>query len=148
MTLILRQYKIISNKRNTSRRFDRINNTSSKFTIKADSQYNDDYSMTVLDSIFDQLSENDIEEHSITTLKQYVNDQEYDTESIEIDLEINNGNGNLSAITDQNCINTLITMFEQSRRMFYLYLFFFFYFFFLLFFFIYSAFLVSLIWSI
>ena len=56
----------------------------------------------------------------IDNLKQYVIDNEYDTEGLEMDLQINDGNGNISKyINDKNCVDNIISMFDQSRSMYF-----------------------------
>ena len=50
---------------------------------------------------------------------QYLQDHHFDTESMDLDLQINNGIGNISQyINKKDCIDGVTYIFNQSRRMF------------------------------
>ena len=62
-----------------------------------------------------------IKNETIKKLKKYIFLQEFDTESVNIDIQINNGNANIDKnINDKQCIHAIITKFDKSRRMFFI----------------------------
>ena len=112
--------QLISKRRTASARFERINsNKSSKFTMKSDDQYedNDGQTMTGLDSIYHQLSKEpyNINKESINKLEEYVKEENFETESMELDLKMNEDKGNISSSTSSQCVNALIKMFKAAQ---------------------------------
>ena len=117
-----RQHAIISSKRSGYARFERINNThSSKFVIKSDDQYVDKNgkALTTLQLIALQLIKKpyNITREPIIQLDEFVVDQEYDTEAVQLDLQLNGSDGNIFACTSLKCANALLRIFTMSRSM-------------------------------
>ena len=117
--------KIIWSTNGKTARFNNISsNGGQKFTISKhiDQQENIKNeeiksSDTYLDSTYEYLSAIGIKIEAINSLKQYVVSEEFDTESVGIDIEITNGN--IAAnVNDEQCINSIINKFRESRRMF------------------------------
>ena len=113
-----------------TRRFSRISSATNKFTITNfvcideknhmdNAQGYDNGDDTYLDSIFDELSNKGIDFEVINELKKYIIFEEYDTESVEFDMQIKNGNGNISNhINNKKCIDCIIEMFHEAHCMF------------------------------
>ena len=115
--------KILSNGRESSARFARINDNQSKFTIKADNQYDGDdnnSTVTVLDLIYTQLSmkPQDIDQESIKNLSEYVKNQQFDTESMHLDFQLNKMNGNIVQSVSTECAHALSAIFKSYQSMF------------------------------
>ena len=111
------------------RRFARSNNT--KFTIKTelDQQYidtnddkegkeemKDDGGETFLDSIYSHLCRYNVDEGILNGFKKYLEDEEYETDSLLIDVDQIGIKGNISNhIKDTNCIQ-IIKKFIQTLK--------------------------------
>ena len=95
------------------------NNNNSKFTIKSDNQY-DEENMTSLDVIYKQLSDEtyNIDKDSINNLSNYVKLQQFDTESMKVDLDLNGTSGNIAISISLHCTDALIKMFAISQGIF------------------------------
>ena len=115
--------KIMSRRKEKSARFDRINNQS-KYNIQSDNKYEE--GTTALDSIYNQLclKPYNIDENQVNNLSKYLRIQQFDTESMDLDLELNELNGNISKSASSQCVDALLQMFKAARSMFlYLYMF-------------------------
>ena len=111
----------ISKTRNNTQRFDRIN-TSNKFNITnitkdTDINISNDKSdgITYLDSIYKSLTKAGIDQKVIDKLSNYVKTELFDTEGLEIDLQIEKG-GNIETIIDnKNCIDCIKNIFNKAN---------------------------------
>ena len=110
--------------RKTTKQFSRFNNNSSQFKCASPNrqlkQMNpEEAAETYLDFIFQNLlSDNNIDNRCIEKLKEYMKNEDYDTDALDFDVQINYGNGNISkCIQNQNCIAVIIETFKKSRRM-------------------------------
>ena len=109
----------ISKTKNNTQRFDRIN-TSNKFNVNIGGDDNDATNLiksksdgiTYLDSIYKRLSRAGVDEKVIEDLSNYVKTELFDTEALEIDLEIGKGGNIENTINDKTCIDCIITFFE------------------------------------
>ena len=137
----------MSSTRTVTNRFGRL--TTNKFNISADIERKDavddhdghdkDVCDTFLDSIYNSLLPKDL----VDSLKQIVSDQEYDTESLEQDMELFkiDKKSNISQqINNDTFINQIVDVFNAAKGIFMLL---FFYFFFIHFFYILLFFLCS-----
>ena len=118
--------KIVENSRATTARFSRISNKSNKFTIGLNDRYNDteydqndgDKFRTYIDLLISDLYMKDINKGDVYSLDIFIKQQEYDTDSLEMDMQIDNGNGNiLKAIKNRKIVDAVIARFKQSRGM-------------------------------
>ena len=119
---LFRYREIMSNKRAETARFNRLNDPkSSKCNIKSDTQYHADNgtSTTALDCIYHQL-QNDpycIAPDYIMNLHKYVEIQQFDTESMQNDVDLNGTNGFIAS-APAKCMDALIQIFTLSQGMF------------------------------
>ena len=69
--------------------------------------------MTGLDSIYDQLSNEqyDLDQESITKLAEYVKEQRFDTESMDLDLQLCQYMSNIASSTSDDCIEYLFEIY-------------------------------------
>ena len=77
-------------------------------------------SRTYLDSVIDQLHQNRIPRQSVLRLVESLKAQEFETESMDIDMQLSNNGGNISKymMNYQRCMDVVIDTFNKSRRMF------------------------------
>ena len=133
-----RIYKEISKRRSTRKSFDRFK-SNSKFTISTSKQEIISTSTLILDQLFNRLKAiKNISKETISRLKKYIEEQEFDTEALEMDIDIK-PNGNIkNHLKNQPTINSICNFFEtiKSTNFFvfiYIRLFVFFFLFFLFF---------------
>ena len=115
---------IISSTKESTQRFHRITG-GSKFKIGADKDsetsimYDDEQeSFTFLDTVFDHLQQTDgIKQDEISKLALHLKEQKYDTESMDIDLRINDGNIAKYMKTGQ-CMDAVHSVFNKARSMY------------------------------
>ena len=69
--------------------------------------------ITYLDEIYPRLTEFDVNEEVIGRLANYVKVENFDTESMNIDLLIDHGNVE-SAVRDSKCVNSVKEIFRQA----------------------------------
>ena len=125
--------KIISNTREKTQRFKRISNQKTqqtKFNIQSDQmQYEENAEefeegkegITYLDTVYQKLYENhDIKKEEINNLIHFVLIEEYDTESVDLDLQIKNNIGNIEQFVNNfSIINSMKVQFNETKRMLY-----------------------------
>ena len=115
--------KVMSNTRQSTQRFNRISSDSaSKFKIQSDQEQTADIEqktgdeITYLDRVYENLRQIKVNTHDIQRLLQFVSNEQYDTESVDIDLQINNGHGNIAKfINNKEIINAMMTQFNRAR---------------------------------
>ena len=116
---------IISSTQSSTERFNRVS-SGDKFNIEASdaaqSMYYDDNddgdNITYSDTVYQHLHVQKIKEDVIVRLETFLNAEEYDTESIGLDLKIFNGNIYQHMINDEQCMDAIMYIFNQSQRMF------------------------------
>ena len=124
-----RMNKMISSTRTKTNRFDRVS-IGNKFNIEMtdtieneEEQCQDDdnaeHNMTYLDSLVYDLYEDKINEETILKLVDYLKNQKYDTEAMDLDLQINQGNISKHMGLNKECMNAVIAKFNKSRSMSY-----------------------------
>ena len=111
--------RIIQNTQNKTQRFQRVSlQTASKFSIDTyPRQEEKKQGVTYLDTVYDiLLAMNSIKKEEIATLSQFILVEEYDTESVDMDLQINNGDGNIfQFINKDHIINALKLQFNKAE---------------------------------
>ena len=111
--------KMISSKRGATDRFNRI--SSSKFIIEASSQHTSEIETdgtTYLDTVFEQLPNMKISDDAIMKLYHYLQQQVFDTEAVDLDLSLKDGNIVVHMENHRHCIDALHWIFSVARRMF------------------------------
>ena len=120
----------IRNSQEKTSQFSRISNDSNKFNINKSNNHhassnndeNEEAGITYIDALFDHLSSINIDNESIEKFRNIINTQQYDTESVAIDIQINDGDGNISHhVQNQKCMGAIIAIFNQSQCMLYNY---------------------------
>ena len=117
-----RIHENIKKARATTQRFARMAQNQTKFAIKTDDQHGDNLAedhesgSTYLDGVFEQLLLQNVDDHCIAKLKAYIMEEKYDTESLDMDIEIKSGNIS-NHIQNQQCMDAIIAMFKDSRCM-------------------------------
>ena len=112
----------ISKTQKASNRFKRIS-SGTKFNIEvnedviqdmaSDDEEND--GITYIDSVFNQLVDHNIDQQVWTRLMKYLKIQEFDTESMDLDLKMmTTGNISEYMVDHQDCLNFIFSMFNQS----------------------------------
>ena len=122
-----RIHNILSSTRSKSNRFNRVS-PGNKFNIQTDDTIQDDEDHkqydkeeiieTYLDSLCHHLSEKKVKEDVIFLLVNYSKTQEYDTESMDMDLQINGGNISQHMVNHTDCFEMVKEFFNRSRSMF------------------------------
>ena len=106
-------------------RFNRVI-AGNKFSLSVDSadkpdEPTDDEAtggITYLDSVFDHLEKSKVSPEIINKLADYVKYEQYDTESLDLDLKLNGEHCNISRhVQDKDCIECIRNMFNKSSRM-------------------------------
>ena len=116
---------ITSSTRIVTERFNRVSN-GNKFKIDTDDNAvvdtgtDNNNNITYLDSIFEHLTKKQIKQDVVWRLYQYLKKEEYETESIDLDLRITldgKSVGNISRymVLDMQCIDAVASIFNQSR---------------------------------
>lgn len=120
--------KRINDTKAKTRRFNRISG-SNKFSLniiggnkKPDNDIHDDDDndgITYLDTIYDNLLASGIETEIISKLADYILNESYDTESLDLDFKLNGDDGgNISLyIANKDCTNCIREMIQESTRM-------------------------------
>ena len=104
---------------------ENITNNNTKFNININSNTNDndmnhEQGTTFLDKIYQKLIESKINEKIIYKLMKFISDEEYCTESIDLDLNHNKTNGNIAKyVENAHCIQNITDFMNASRRMFF-----------------------------
>ena len=102
--------------------FDRFGSETIKFKIMTDNQYDDHNSISVDEDLSDEkidtflelnviapLAKTKIEESLIQKFCNFIREEEYDSESIDMDIQNDNGEGNISVhIQNQKCLNIIM----------------------------------------
>ena len=120
--------RILSTQKKT-KRFSRLS-SGKKFSINIknnnDEQKEDEYDdlkeesdgITYLDTIYINLKKEGINKEIICKLENYVLNEQFDTESMDLDLSLEGGAGNIAAtIKNDECIEYIKNMFAKSTRM-------------------------------
>eukprot|EP01084_Bolivina_argentea_P136621 240611_1 len=98
--------------------FPRLSNTkNNKFNLVMNDEQIDDESNdnnTNLDDIYEHLENHKVQENYIMKLKEFIENQEYDTNSCEYDLDINNGNI-ATHIQNNKCVETIKGLFKAAK---------------------------------
>ena len=116
--------KMIQSTRTRTARFTRI--SSNKFTISSydakeesvieQEQIKD--GMTYLDEVYEYLSSVGIKTDIISKLREYIFCEEFDTDSVNFDVCVNHGKGNIANnVKDRSCLNAIKNKFNKSNRM-------------------------------
>ena len=110
-----RLFEVISSTRSATERFSRIS-TGNKYNINVEKLKDepDDSQETFLEKIFNHLRSIDIEDSVIDKLQNYVKQERYDTESLDMDVSMHYGNI-LKHLMDQVCVNGIKSAFHLSR---------------------------------
>ena len=114
--------KRASKARKITTKFQRYDANSSKFNIKTADQYGDSISIkgtTFLGKICHKLRK--IDEKGMLKFVKLVKDEDYDSESVDADIHINNGNIS-KHINDAVTMNVLIDEFNKAHRMYIIYI--------------------------
>ena len=127
-----KRQKMISTKHQRTARFNRLSSKyTNKFTISSNNDDNDrlkqkeimENGETYLDELFDHLMKMKITNTTISKLKKYIVCEEFDTESINMDIIGSNDNKNVGNIeiniNDAKCLNVIKHKFNTSRSMFF-----------------------------
>ena len=116
---------ILTDIQKSTQRFSRVSsNLSGKFNITPDQHqlmtiHDAEEGVTYMDSVYDYLSHLNVKDEEIKRLNKYVLDEWFDTEAVDIDIQINNGRGNISEyMKNQKIMDGIISRFNQSRRMY------------------------------
>ena len=102
---------ILSTK-DSSNRFNRIS-AGHKFKLKTEEEHKGN--ITYLDSMVDDLLQKNVNEDIIMKLINYLKQEQYDTKSMDIDLQIANGNIAKYMANDNKCLKAIIGKFNESR---------------------------------
>eukprot|EP01084_Bolivina_argentea_P084030 152082_1 len=94
-----RTNKMILDRQHITKEFDRFspqkNNKFSIQTTKDEDIENKENETLFLDTLYEELQKKNVSKVAIQTLHNFVLDQQYDSETVAYDMEINNGNGNI-----------------------------------------------------
>ena len=111
--------------RDAVNRFSRLSDN--KFNISVDDKDNlkqqiddNEDGKTYLDTLYSHLNSKSVKDTLISTLKQIIIQEEYDTESLDIDVEIfkNCGTSNIAIeLKNDDVVNKLVKYFETSKSM-------------------------------
>lgn len=115
-----RMVNIIGSTRTNSIRFDRIS-SGNKYKIEMQSDVtgtnmDEAQGTTYLDGLFKQLYEKDFKQQTISKLYAYLKNEGFDTESMDIDIQMKVGNIS-SYVRNEQCINAINCIFNDSRGM-------------------------------
>ena len=123
-----RIHNIISSTRNASNRFNRVS-VGSKFNIEVnktiqneqdqDEHDVNEYDHTYLDTLWQHLYKLKIKEDVILKLVNYSKYEEYDTETMNMDSQIENGNIAHHLVHHQKCFKAVTELFNKSRGIFF-----------------------------
>lgn len=111
--------RIISSTRDTSDRFNRIS-SSNKYNIDTTTDQgstDESNGITYLDVIFEYLQDIKIPDPTIEKLYYYLQQEAFETESMDIDLTITNGNIVAHMMNQDGCMDAVISLFAESRGM-------------------------------
>ena len=135
------QMKDLVNSRNhTTKSFERFktaNNQNSKFNIKindnvskniSDDHDDTESALTFMDQLFKHLEESAIDENVLNKLRAYIENEEFETDAIDIDVSEHLTNGNISNhVQNEECMQSIIAQITSSHCMmcfcFFLYIF-------------------------
>ena len=115
--------KIVMNTQKETRRFDRVS-SSNKFKIAANDgsdgnkyKSEDHLGITYLDSVVQHFEDNKIKQRAIQKLINYLRDQHFDTDSMDIDVGDGSLQGNISIFMQryQRCLQSLLSMLKQTK---------------------------------
>ena len=120
-----RRVRTVANTRNVTQRFARVSpSLGGKYCIINSKKYEEKETTTIaqntyLDSIYFHLLRQQVNIKVIAKLRHYLLVEEYDTESVDLDLRLNLANiGNIAIfVGNQECMNAVLSQFDQSRRM-------------------------------
>ena len=111
----------ISSTHDSSERFNRVS-PGNKFHIEMNDQFQDPQNqqeeedhITYLDSMIDDLYDQNVDEAVILRLVNYLLREKYDTESADVDLKMKPGNIANYMSNDQNCLAAVVEKFTKSR---------------------------------
>jgi len=117
-----RIHRIVSEKRDITKRFNRFKTNNAKFSIITAPDNNDDdgNSTTFLDEIYKYLSAVGVKKNAIKNLRYFVSDEQYETESIEYDVlnghDDENNNGNIEQyVSTKHCIVSIKEFIKASK---------------------------------
>ena len=119
--------KVISSTRGSSDRFKRVS-PGNKFNLKVEEtiQNEEDQKeyqvnecdITYLDTLWQHLYEMKVPEDVILRLVNYSKEKEYETESMDMDLQIDGGNIEQYMVDHQECFQAVVGFFNKSRGIF------------------------------
>ena len=72
---------------------------------------------TYLDTVYAKLIEAGIDKERVKNLEIYVRKEQFDTESMDLDLKIDNGGNIQNDLQNVNCIDCIKEMLEKSTSM-------------------------------
>ena len=114
--------------RDAVNRFSRVSDN--KFNISVDNKNNiqqqlnevtddNDDAKTYLDALYSHLNSKSVKDPLISTVKQIIIEQEYDSESLDIDVEIfvNCGTSNIAIELENDVVNEIVNYFQISKSM-------------------------------
>ena len=114
-----RIHRIVSEKRNITKTFDRFkaNNTTFSIVTTPVSNHIDGNVDTFLDEIYKHLVAVGVKNHYIEELRYFVNDQQYETDAIQYDVDDDNDNdGNIQQhISNKHCIESIKEFVQTSK---------------------------------
>ena len=118
---------LISNTRKVTERFHRISSNKSRYCISnidqsehiQDDSTQDKDNDTYLDSLYNHLIEQKIDEDMVEKLRQYFVNQEFDTDPMDIDLQTNDEklSNIVGFMNHKSCMDAIFARLNQSRRM-------------------------------
>ena len=121
---------IISSTRSSSDRFNRVS-SGNKFNIEMDDAIqneedqieidDDESSVTYLDFLMEEIYWMDVNEDVITKLINYMKQEQFETESMDLDLQLRDGNIAKYMVNHEKCMNAVIEILNQSRGVVLLY---------------------------
>ena len=114
------RYKdIISGTIDVTNRFERISSNNNKYKINQISDetiFDETDDETYLDSLIDHLYHENISEDIILKLIAYLKKEQYDTETVDIDLSLSNVGGNINKyMNNKECMKSVMNMFTKSK---------------------------------
>ena len=105
----------------STKRFKRISSGNNKYKINQvqdnDIVNNTDNGITYLDSMTEHLYHKNVSEDVILKLIKYLKSEQFETETVDIDLFLSDKGGNINKymIKNQKCVGIMIDMFRKSR---------------------------------
>lgn len=114
--------RIITASHDRTRQFDRI--SSSKFNIQtfSENHHESEVDITYMDTIIQHLRDNNINRDAITVLVNYLYHEQFDTDSMDLDVGDGSLHGNISIFMQHKrhhqCLNYLLSLFKETKGLF------------------------------